>query len=66
MSVNIYCVLSYATSRSKLCVAGICNITDRCDCILFLCNLEMTEISEQGTDGENIALYSNREGDTDK
>lgn len=66
MSVNIYRVLNYATSRNKLCVADICNTTDRYDCILFLCNLEMTEISERGTDGENIVLCSNREVDTDK
>ena len=61
MSVHIYCVLNYASSGSKLFKADIPNVTDRCDCILFLCNLEMSKISEQGTDGENIVLCSDRE-----
>lgn len=55
-----------AGSGSRLCVADAPNIADRCSCILFLWNLEMSEISEQGTEGENIVICSNSEMDTDK
>lgn len=57
MSVNIYCVFNYASSESKLFGADIPNVTDRCDCILFLCNLEMSKMFEPGTDGENKVIH---------
>lgn len=50
-----------AGSGSRLCVADVPNIADRCSCILFLWNLEMSEISEQRTEGENIVLCSNKQ-----